>query len=115
MTRGPIRKTGLGLVLTIGFSWRRRTRSSTSSLDLKMVSVIILIFFCSPWRLLFFAFVLSFVLLIDFLFVVWCWGWDGAGDLDGPDVEPIWEAMPEDNTREEAVWVRHERSLRIKR
>lgn len=22
--------------------------------------------------------------------LVWCWGWDGAGDLDGPDVEPIW-------------------------
>lgn len=26
-------------------------------------------------------------------FAVWCWGWDGAGDLDGPDVEPIWELM----------------------
>lgn len=23
--------------------------------------------------------------------LVWCWGWDGAGDLDGPDVDPIWE------------------------
>ncbi|KAF9025053.1 capsular associated protein [Hymenopellis radicata] len=25
---------------------------------------------------------------------VWCWGWDGAGDLEGPDVDPIWEPMP---------------------
>lgn len=21
--------------------------------------------------------------------VVWCWGWDGAGDLDGPDGESL--------------------------
>ncbi|THU88363.1 hypothetical protein K435DRAFT_680009 [Dendrothele bispora CBS 962.96] len=25
---------------------------------------------------------------------VWCWGWDGAGDLEGPDVDPIWESVP---------------------
>lgn len=30
---------------------------------------------------------------LGFRFAVWCWGWDGAGDLDGPDVEPIWELM----------------------
>lgn len=30
----------------------------------------------------------------DWATAVWCWGWDGAGDLEGPDVEPIWEAMP---------------------
>jgi hypothetical protein len=28
-----------------------------------------------------------------YVVIVWCWGWDGAGDLDGPDVEPIWELM----------------------
>lgn len=27
---------------------------------------------------------------------VWCWGWDGAGDLEGPDVEPVWELMVRD-------------------
>ncbi|KAF8607392.1 CAP59-like protein [Ceratobasidium sp. AG-I] len=42
---------------------------------------------------------------------VWCWGWDGAGDLDGPDVDPIWEAMPNRTTTTEAVKVKHDRSL----
>ncbi|KAK4700171.1 alpha-1,3-mannosyltransferase, partial [Phenoliferia sp. Uapishka_3] len=40
---------------------------------------------------------------------VWCWGWDGAGDLEGPDVEPIWEAMP--NTTFDPRVVRHDRSF----
>ena len=27
-------------------------------------------------------------LTVDYLkTAVWCWGWDGAGDLDGPDGE----------------------------
>ncbi|KAM0753122.1 family 69 glycosyltransferase [Meredithblackwellia eburnea MCA 4105] len=43
---------------------------------------------------------------------VWCWGWDGAGDLEGPDVEPIWEAW---STMSPAVLdprvVRHDRSF----
>lgn len=42
---------------------------------------------------------------------VWCWGWDGAGELDGPDVEPIWEKMDERSTRKSAVKIRHDRSL----
>ncbi|KAF9484275.1 capsular associated protein [Pholiota conissans] len=42
---------------------------------------------------------------------VWCWGWDGAGDLEGPDVDPIWEAMPNKSTRTDAVTVKHDRSL----
>ncbi|KIL66639.1 glycosyltransferase family 69 protein [Amanita muscaria Koide BX008] len=42
---------------------------------------------------------------------VWCWGWDGAGDLDGPDVDPIWERMPNRSTLANAVAVRHDRSL----
>ncbi|TBU24739.1 capsular associated protein [Dichomitus squalens] len=42
---------------------------------------------------------------------VWCWGWDGAGDLDGPDVDPIWERMSNKSTRADAVKVRHDRSL----
>ncbi|KAJ7201054.1 capsular associated protein [Mycena pura] len=42
---------------------------------------------------------------------VWCWGWDGAGDLDGPDVDPIWERMPNKSTSPDAVIIRHIRSL----
>ena len=45
------------------------------------------------------------------VWTVWCWGWDGAGDLDGPDVDPIWERMPNKSTRADAVKVRHVRSL----
>ncbi|KAF8624724.1 hypothetical protein AX17_007055 [Amanita inopinata Kibby_2008] len=44
---------------------------------------------------------------------VWCWGWDGAGDLEGPDVDPVWERMPNKSTRAEAVAVRHDRSMPI--
>ncbi|KII91560.1 glycosyltransferase family 69 protein [Plicaturopsis crispa FD-325 SS-3] len=44
---------------------------------------------------------------------VWCWGWDGAGDLDGPDVEPIWERMSNKSTRPDAVDVRHDRSIKL--
>ncbi|KZT00725.1 glycosyltransferase family 69 protein [Laetiporus sulphureus 93-53] len=43
---------------------------------------------------------------------VWCWGWDGAGDLDGPDVDPIWERMPNKSMSADAVRVRHDRSMR---
>ncbi|BGP40150.1 hypothetical protein JCM10449v2_004108 [Rhodotorula kratochvilovae] len=40
---------------------------------------------------------------------VWCWGWDGAGDLEGPDVEPVWELMP--NITMDPIVVRHDRSF----
>ncbi|KAJ7683913.1 glycosyltransferase family 69 protein [Mycena olivaceomarginata] len=42
---------------------------------------------------------------------VWCWGWDGAGDLEGPDVDPIWERMSNKSTSADAVVVKHVRSL----
>lgn len=42
---------------------------------------------------------------------VWCWGWDGAGDLDGPDVDPIWERMSNKSTSPDAVTVGHDRLL----
>jgi alpha-1,3-mannosyltransferase len=42
---------------------------------------------------------------------VWCWGWDGAGDLDGPDVDPIWERMPNQTTTLDAVSVKHNRAM----
>ncbi|KAF7762100.1 CAZyme family GT69 [Agaricus bisporus var. burnettii] len=42
---------------------------------------------------------------------VWCWGWDGAGDLDGPDVDPIWERVSNRSLKREAVLVQHDRSL----
>lgn len=45
--------------------------------------------------------------------LVWCWGWDGAGDLDGPDVDPIWEHMNNKSTRPDSVKVRHHRDLRL--
>ncbi|WVQ70541.1 hypothetical protein IAR50_000060 [Cryptococcus sp. DSM 104548] len=42
---------------------------------------------------------------------VWCWGWDGAGDLDGPDVDPIWEQMQPRSYSQEAIEVKHFRNL----
>jgi alpha-1,3-mannosyltransferase len=42
---------------------------------------------------------------------VWCWGWDGAGDLDGPDVDPVWEEVPEKAKASHAVEVKHDRSF----
>lgn len=44
---------------------------------------------------------------------VWCWGWDGAGDLEGPDVDPIWERMPNKSSSLNAVRVRHDRSFTL--
>ncbi|EPS96361.1 hypothetical protein FOMPIDRAFT_141386 [Fomitopsis schrenkii] len=44
---------------------------------------------------------------------VWCWGWDGAGDLDGPDVDPIWERMPNKSTNPDVVRIRHDRSMNL--
>ncbi|KAI0027314.1 CAP59-like protein [Vararia minispora EC-137] len=43
---------------------------------------------------------------------VWCWGWDGAGDLDGPDVDPIWEPVPDKSLGMDPVGVRHDRSFK---
>ncbi|KZV79861.1 CAP59-like protein [Exidia glandulosa HHB12029] len=44
---------------------------------------------------------------------VWCWGWDGAGDLDGPDVDPIWEKMPNSTTKPSSVTVKHNRAMHL--
>lgn len=38
---------------------------------------------------------------------VWCWGWDGAGDIEGPDVEPVWEPLK--NYSGDPRIVRHDR------
>ncbi|KAG6914074.1 hypothetical protein DXG01_002550 [Tephrocybe rancida] len=54
---------------------------------------------------------LSFVPGPENVEAVWCWGWDGAGDLDGPDVDPIWERMSNKSMRAEAVDVKHDRSF----
>jgi alpha-1,3-mannosyltransferase len=43
--------------------------------------------------------------------IVWCWGWDGAGDLDGPDVDPVWEEVPEKSKSPYNVEVKHDRSF----
>ena len=45
------------------------------------------------------------------LIAVWCWGWDGAGDLDGPDVDPIWEPMPKKSYSEDSIKVKHFRNI----
>ena len=45
--------------------------------------------------------------------IVWCWGWDGAGDLDGPDVDPIWEHMQDMSYSKATIEVKHDRSLQI--
>ncbi|KAK1231052.1 hypothetical protein PQX77_005859 [Marasmius sp. AFHP31] len=42
---------------------------------------------------------------------VWCWGWDGAGDLDGPDVDPIWEEMSNKSRVPSSIKIRHDRGL----
>ncbi|KAF8314098.1 hypothetical protein DL93DRAFT_2080612 [Clavulina sp. PMI_390] len=42
---------------------------------------------------------------------VWCWGWDGAGDLDGPDVDPIWEKMDPMMSSKESIEIKHDRSM----
>ncbi|KAF9231768.1 glycosyltransferase family 69 protein [Melanogaster broomeanus] len=42
---------------------------------------------------------------------VWCWGWDGAGDIDGPDVDPIWEQVPRRSQGAGAVTVKHQRQM----
>jgi alpha-1,3-mannosyltransferase len=52
-------------------------------------------------------FLINMLILIS----VWCWGWDGAGDLEGPDVDPIWERMSNKSTVADAVVVKHVRSL----
>ncbi|KIJ98628.1 glycosyltransferase family 69 protein [Laccaria amethystina LaAM-08-1] len=44
---------------------------------------------------------------------VWCWGWDGAGDLEGPDVDPIWEQMPNKSTVANSVLVKHDRGMAL--
>ncbi|KZV75706.1 glycosyltransferase family 69 protein [Peniophora sp. CONT] len=43
---------------------------------------------------------------------VWCWGWDGAGDLDGPDVDPIWEAVASQAVGPNPVQIRHRRDFK---
>lgn len=46
----------------------------------------------------------------DLLFsIVWCWGWDGAGDIEGPDVEPVWEALK--NSTGDPRLIRHNRGF----
>ncbi len=49
---------------------------------------------------------------VDLTRIVWCWGWDGAGDLDGPDVDPIWEHMKGRSFSEETIQIKHDRSMR---
>ena len=47
------------------------------------------------------------------LCAVWCWGWDGAGDLEGPDVEPIWEKMSNKSYSPDAILVKHNRAFEL--
>jgi hypothetical protein len=89
-------KTGRGLVPMIDYSLRRRVSLYTLCLALNTVR---------PQSFPMFS---CLILLAN---TVWCWGWDGAGDLDGPDVDPIWESMSNKSIRADAVHVRHNRSI----
>lgn len=46
-------------------------------------------------------------------YTVWCWGWDGAGDLDGPDVDPIWERRTNMSISKNSVRIRHHRDMKL--
>lgn len=95
MIQELILKTGLGSDRMIVSSQRRKARNSTLFLVLNMV--------CSSTCIR--------LPTLIILFAVWCWGWDGAGDLDGPDVDPVWERMPNKSTHSDAIVIRHDRSM----
>lgn len=41
----------------------------------------------------------------------WCWGWDGAGEISGPDVEAVWEPVPAAARSPDSIKIRHDRSF----
>ncbi|EDQ98855.1 glycosyltransferase family 69 protein [Laccaria bicolor S238N-H82] len=43
--------------------------------------------------------------------IIWCWGWDSAGDLEGPDVDTIWERMLTKSMMAGSVVVKHDWGL----
>jgi hypothetical protein len=132
MIQGPILRIGVGMDLTIDCLRRKRIRKLISSLDLNMVSPVPLeavrpsqsaqrprlphqgkalvdalrIYPLFPILIL----ILNPALCVK-LITVWCWGWDGAGDLDGPDVDPIWEPMPKKSYSEDSIKVKHHRDI----
>lgn len=95
------RRIARGLGRMIGYLLRKRVNLLSSSLVLNMV------------RYRHFYYSVSLTQKVNTMQTVWCWGWDGAGDLDGPDVDPIWERMPNKSTRAESVLVKHDRSIRL--
>lgn len=42
---------------------------------------------------------------------MWCCEWDGAGDFEGPDVDPIWQYMSTKSVRMDMLTVKHDRFL----
>ena len=99
-THAQIPKIVRGLVLTTASLQKRKAIPSTLCLVPPMV------------RPHFFLPLLGIVADPALPPVVWCWGWDGAGDLDGPDVDPIWEEMPEKSKSPHAVEVKHDRRFK---
>lgn len=51
------------------------------------------------------------ILFIVLFLIVWCWGWDGAGDIEGPDVEPVWEPLK--NSTGDPRLIRHDRGFSL--
>ena len=95
MIRERTLKTDHGLDRMIDCSLKKRATRFLSYLVLKTVSHYAIILSHSD----------------DNICAVWCWGWDGAGDLEGPDVDPVWEQMSNKSIRSDAVTVKHDRSL----
>jgi hypothetical protein len=92
-------KIAHGSVLTTVYSLQKKVKDSTLSQDLNTVGI--------PKN-----FALKIIELnFRFFLLVWCWGWDGAGELDGPDVDPIWERVSNKSMEHSAVLVQHDRSL----
>lgn len=104
MTHARIHKIDHGTVLMIDCSSLRRATCSISNLVLNMVRLESCCLSNAFHPIGSYADRFS-------CSVVWCWGWDGAGDLDGPDVDPIWERMPDRTTHDEVVAIKHDRGL----
>jgi hypothetical protein len=107
----PTRKIEAGMDHTTVCSPRKRMRSWTLSLGQSMVSAELVAMRSKRQlghRMLLVSMAGTMAELIN---PVWCWGWDGAGDLDGPDVDPIWEKMPNKSFSPDSIRVKHARNM----
>lgn len=106
MTLTRIHRIGAGTARTIGCSPPKRRKNWSLYPDQSMVSRQQLFFGPKSARKR-----KKKSWLLTQTVAVWCWGWDGAGDLDGPDVDPIWEHMQPRSYSEEAIQIKHYRNM----